>query len=641
MNHRCGIGWIVSIVALLVVFGSAAAEGHAAPAIAPSGAAARDGKLSFRLALLAHSAPLRALSAAAQAQTLGLAPDGPGSLERDAQGRVLVEIRTGDTSAAFQRALRDSGAQIVHVSERYATIAAFVDAAQLTALEGLPALQNIQESLAPIVGHVGTPASSTCPQGTSVSEGDTQLRTALARSTYSLDGTGVQVGVLSDSFNSLGGASADVASGDLPGSTNTCGYTTPVNVLFDSGTTDEGRAMTQIVHDLAPGATLSFATANNTQIIFADHIRALKTAGANVIVDDVIYFAEPYFQDGQVTVGISDVVRTGALYFTAATNVNVIVGGNNVASNEAPAYRPTACATGVPGYEASCHNFNPSGGTQSTLDFTLLNGNAVRIVLQYAEPWYGLATDLDLFLINNSGSLITSSVNNNLSTEQPFEFIYHQNTSGSTETLHIAIGRYTGGGGGTATPRLKVVLFTNCNCGIGSVSPSVGASGDVVGPTIMGHTASHDAFSLAAAPYNDDNNPEGYSARGPAAHYFGPVVNTTPAAAIPTEMIQQPDFTATDGGCNTFFGGISGCHRFYGTSAAAPHAAAIAALLRQKANALGKPLTRGIAKLVLQASARSMSGGNLNSVGAGLLDANAAVAKLLGLKWLFLPMLKR
>jgi subtilisin family serine protease len=357
----------------------------------------------------------------------------------------------------------------------------------------------------------------------------------------------------------------------------------------------------------------------------------------------VFYFAEPYFQDSIVTVGISDVVRTGALYFTSAGNSNVIVGGNNIASNEAPAYRPMACRTGVPAYEGSCHDFNPGAGTQNSLDFTLLNTAVVRIVLQYAEPWYGLATDLDMYLINNSGTLIAFSENTNLSTEQPFEFIGYQNTTGSTQTLHLAVGRYTGtGGGGTATPRLKVVLLTNCDCGIASMSPATGTNGDIVGPTLLGHSASHDAFSVAAAPYNDDTTPETYSSRGPAGHYFGPVVNTVPATAIPTEIIHQPDFTATDGGCNTFFGGFSsGCFRFYGTSAAAPHAAAVAALLKQKANALGKPFTRDFAKLVLQASARSMSGGNLNSVGAGLLDANAAAGKLVNLQWGFLPMVRR
>ncbi|MBI5879216.1 MAG: S8 family serine peptidase [Chloroflexi bacterium] len=643
MRQRFYIGLVASAIVAFALFGSAAAETRVPPTTPLVGARAvkADGKLSARLAMLARAPSLRAASAIDQAQALSTAPAGPGSLVRDAQGRLLAEIRSDDLSPAYQQALRAAGADITHISERYATIAAYLDPARLTEIEALAATQSVQEALAPIVGHAGyaSPAgpASTCPQGTAVSEGDTQLRAALARSNYSLTGTGVQVGVLSDSFNDNLGASADVTSGDLPGATNTCGYTTPVNVLYESTTTDEGRAMAQIVHDLAPAATLSFATANGGQVAFGDHIRALKAAGASVIVDDVIYFAEPYFQDGIPAVAISDTVRTGALYFTAATNVNVIVGGNNVASNEAPAYRPTSCRAGVT--DPSCHNFNPSGGTQNSLDFTLASGYAVRVVLQWAEPWYGVTTDLDAYLTNDAGTVLVSSLNNNPgTTQQPFEYMYYGNSSGVPVNLHVSVSRYSG----AATPRLKVVLFTNCNCGLSNVSPATSAGGDIVGPTIMGHTSNRDAFSVAAAPYNDDNNPEGYSARGPAAHYFGPVVNTTPAAAIPTETIQQPDFTATDGGCNTFFGGFSsGCYRFYGTSAAAPHAAAIAALLKQKANALGKPLSRGTAQMILQTSARAMSGGNLNSVGAGLLDANAAVAKLINTKWLYLPAILR
>src|SRR5205823_11304503 len=128
-----------------------------------------------------------------------------------------------DSSPAFQQALVDHGAQIVNVSDRYAIITAYVDLSQLKALESLSAVQNMQESIAPLVGHAGSSPLSTCPQGTAVSEGDSQLRAALARTTYSLNGAGVQVGVLSDSFNHLGGAGADVSSGDLPGAANTCG----------------------------------------------------------------------------------------------------------------------------------------------------------------------------------------------------------------------------------------------------------------------------------------------------------------------------------------------------------------------------------------------------------------------------------
>ncbi len=50
--------------------------------------------------------------------------------------------------------------------------------------------------------------------------------------------------------------------------------------------------MMEIIHDLAPGAKLYFATANSTQATFAANIRALRDAGCTIIVDDVGYFAE-------------------------------------------------------------------------------------------------------------------------------------------------------------------------------------------------------------------------------------------------------------------------------------------------------------------------------------------------------------
>ena len=129
-----------------------------------------------------------------------------------------------------------------------------------------------------------------------------------------LDGTGVSVGVLSDSFNCLGGAAADVTSGDL----------SPVNVLQDlpgcGSATDEGRAMLQLVHDVAPGASLLFATAYTGQAGFASNILSSAAAGADVIVDDVIYFAEPMFQDGIIAQAVDAVVAAGVPYFSSAGN---------------------------------------------------------------------------------------------------------------------------------------------------------------------------------------------------------------------------------------------------------------------------------------------------------------------------------
>lgn len=99
--------------------------------------------------------------------------------------------------------------------------------------------------------------------GATTSQGDISMRSDIARNTFGVDGSGVTVGALSDSYDFLGDADKDVVSGDLPGVGNPFGNTTPVNVLRDlSSGSDEGRAILQLVHDVAPGAELAFHTAN-------------------------------------------------------------------------------------------------------------------------------------------------------------------------------------------------------------------------------------------------------------------------------------------------------------------------------------------------------------------------------------------
>ena len=149
-----------------------------------------------------------------------------------------------------------------------------------------------------------------------------------------IDGSGITVGVMSDSYDTNvapNSAALDIASGDLPGPGNPLGNTEPVVVLEDfPARTDEGRAMLQIVHDLAPKARLGFATANTGQLGFANNIRALAgdpaapnfQAGfkADVIVDDIIYLDEPFFQDGVVAQAVDEVVAKGVAYFSSAGN---------------------------------------------------------------------------------------------------------------------------------------------------------------------------------------------------------------------------------------------------------------------------------------------------------------------------------
>lgn len=124
------------------------------------------------------------------------------------------------------------------------------------------------------------------------------------------------MGSLSDSFDCTapGSAAIDVANDDLPDN---------ISVLLDipGGCIDEGRAMMQLVHDVAPGTGQAFHTAFTGQAGFANGIIALQeVAGADIIVDDVIYFTEPMFQDGIIAQAAQQVADNGSAYFSSAGN---------------------------------------------------------------------------------------------------------------------------------------------------------------------------------------------------------------------------------------------------------------------------------------------------------------------------------
>ncbi|MCA1480962.1 hypothetical protein I6F37_39210, partial [Bradyrhizobium sp. NBAIM08] len=103
-----------------------------------------------------------------------------------------------------------------------------------------------------------TQDSTTSRVGSILAEGDKTHGADRARAARKLSGVGITVGVLSDGVDSL---TASMASGDLPAD---------VRVL-KPGYGDEGTAMLEIVHDVAPRAKLAFATANNTPEEFAQH----------------------------------------------------------------------------------------------------------------------------------------------------------------------------------------------------------------------------------------------------------------------------------------------------------------------------------------------------------------------------------
>lgn len=588
--------------------------------LAPGGAAAAtpdDEELSPRLAELAER-QVRTASQAEQAALLSLPTSGAGSLLRDGN-RVLVDVRFDNGALARVDELRDAGAEIVHASRRYQTVAVAAKPADLPAIGSVTGVANVNEVLTPMV------LGADCG-GLVRSEGDAHLLAPSARARIGVDGTGIKVGILSDSFDRRASAATraagDVASGDLPGPGSPCGSTAPVGVLSDPfAGTDEGRAMAQIVHDVAPGATIDFATAFATELAFAANIKALAAAGSRVIVDDVVYFEEPFFQDGPVAVAVDEVSAAGVAYFSAAGNENLISEGKNVSSYEAPFRNSGTCPPTVP--ESECTDFDPGVGVDNSYDLEIPGKSELKMILQWAEPRNGVQTDLDAYLLSEGGSLLPRLLTPNLGTQRPFESFAVTNLGFTPTTVHLAIGRSAGV---DPAPVLKFVE-------LGSARPTsaqyaISSKGDTIGPTIFGHSGASGAISVAAVPFSSTTAPETFSSRGPVKHYFGPVLGASPAPplAVP-ELIAKPDLAATDGVRTTFFSPSQPSgpfFRFFGTSAAAPHAAAVAALALQ-ANPGATPAQ---IRSALTSTARPVGAFGPDAVGAGLIDAGAAVDRL-------------
>ncbi|HTR73979.1 MAG TPA: S8 family serine peptidase [Solirubrobacterales bacterium] len=662
-RRRSGVAWCVCALVALACAApgvAVAAEGGSTP-------------LSPELVELAKPA-VASRSPEAQAEAIGVPVEGPGGLMREEGGRVVVEAHFEAGALVRVEALREAGAKIELASRRYQTVALSIAPGDLDALAEVPGLSAVEASRKPIVYGLeegaGTAAggSGTCEGGSVISQGYQQLNVSGARSAFGAQGAGETIGVLSDSFNkatkSADGkstiatkAKGDEESDDLPGPNGSCaGQKVAVDVLEDAPTpaageeepADEGRAMLQVIHDLAPEAKLAFATAYSTELQFAENIERLaapKIAGgaeADVIVDDVGYFAEPFYQEGPVADAIQKVTSEGVTYLTAAGNDNIIESGSGdeFASWERDEFEDTACPSALsgqaPGATSSCLNFSPTG-TDATYAITVEKESELLVDLQWEEPWYGVHSDLDTYLLNSSGSqILADERGNNISAEKPYELLAWENKSSAPVTVELVIDRCISTCNSHATsglrPRLKFILLENGSGVSKTEYPlSDAAAGITVGPTIYGHAGSTAAVTLGAVNYAQSSSapvePERYSSRGPVTHYFGPVAGTSPATALAApEAIRKPNLTATDCAFTTFFAThkADGWH-FCGTSEAGPHAAAVAALMQELD---GSATPAQIAAAMEESATPYTSVTSPCAVGTGMLNAEAAITDL-------------
>jgi len=501
--------------------------------------------------------------------------------------RVVVDITVKGDMTGTKAALQQLGLNITGVYGR--VISGLIPITALPQLAAVNSIQFARPAFKPM--RQQKPGAAVMQQGKTnlfyggglpvpvISQGDTAQRSYIARKKYNVSGKGVKVGILSDSYNNLGTANIGVLHGELPGPGNPFNYKKPVDVLedLDSFGTDEGRAMAEIVHDVAPGAELAFHTANVGEADFAQGIQDLANKGCKVIADDVFYFDEPFFQDGIIAQSVDLAKKNGVAYFSAA--------GNNYNSSYESDYHPTTDEALGPG-NGTAHNFSAPGATPRYYQpIYIPSGGSFIASFQWDQPSFtasgaGSQSDLDIYLIDITGNIVAAGATDNIKSGDPIEvFGYDNNTP--DYTFFLVILKYDG----PDPTHIKYNMYNDAQFYL--TTPAIPG---ILAPTLVGHAKAEGAIATGAAFYLntpaygvDTPKVEFFSSLGGVANYFDVKGNR-----IAPFVRRKPEITAPDGGNTSFFNPFGNGDipqdtdtfpNFFGTSAAAPHAAGIAALM--------------------------------------------------------------
>ncbi|MBB5956745.1 subtilisin-like proprotein convertase family protein [Saccharothrix tamanrassetensis] len=442
-----------------------------------------------------------------------------------------------------------------------------------------------------------------------VGEGDRAHAADTARQTHRVTGTGVKLCALSNGVASLG---ASQAAGELPA----------VEILpSQEGSGDEGTALLEILHDIAPNAGLGFATAVNGDAGFADNIRGLRfQLGCDVIVDDILYLNESPFQDGVIARAVDAVVADGAVFFSSAGNEG------NVAEGTSGHWEGdfVDSGVGIGKFAGTAHDFDPDPGAKQVFNPLSDSSGNVPVTLFWFDPLASSFNDYDLYAANAQGNVVAFSQNNQDGTQDPYERL---NTPAGGLGLRLAVVKFRGEDKYISLSALGG-RFKDSSDGLKKFStPGV----------TRGHSAAKGAISVAAAPANnplpydlepgDPANPRGpypnafdrtqkperFTSDGPRRVFFAPDGTPSP------EVRQKPDLTAADGVQTS----VTGFNPFFGTSASAPNAAAIAGLILS-----GNPtLTPAEVREALTTTALDIAETGVdNRTGAGIVRADLVLA---------------
>ena len=480
------------------------------------------------------------------------------TLRVDPAGRVHVYVSVTDTTDATLDVLHRHDLEIEIVDDDFRVAQGWIPVDHLEALAGEPVVLKIRP-----------PSYGTTNAGPVTTQGDAIHRCDQARA-LGFTGAGIKVGVIS---GGVSGLATSQAAGELPA----------VEVLSNDPGNDEGTAMLEIVHDCAPDAILSFASAGPsgrlTSLAFIQAVNALRDAGAQIIVDDIAFFADPYFEDGPTA--LNDRV-------VGSTVLRVSAAGNAAQAHYQGRFTPGVFDPQVAGTR---HNF---GGGDTLLRFRVPAGTTAAIILQWGNRFGSAGDDYDLCVRQPNGALLACSFAVQNGNDDPVEALPVDCPGPAVCFFDIQITLFAG------SPQPLELFCVPNSC--------IFDEFNVRADSISGHQAVPEVLAVAAVSASTPTFTEPYSSAGPSTMLF-------PAP----EVRFKPDLTGVD--CVTT--SRPGFRPFCGTSAAAPHVAGVAALLMQ---AIGPAPAIARVRQILKATAVDLGPlGADADFGFGRVDALAAI----------------
>lgn len=466
-------------------------------------------------------------------------------------GQISVDIK-GNMTLALQSFIESQGGQVTVNLPQYQAITAKIPLDKVESLAERPEIKSIE--VTPRALH-----NQNIPR-LQDREGEIAHDAATARTQFNVTGNGVKVCVISDSVDFLDQAQINGSLGNVDVLAGAAGT--------GMGHTGEGTAMLEIIHRIAPGARLGFATGDGGPNVMAGNIGKLADAGCNIIVDDLSYANESPFQDGVIAQAVNAVSERGVIYFSAAAN------SGNMLNNQSGTWEgdfvadPTTIPIG--GTIGHLHVFAPA----TNANVVNAAGMFGRVDLFWNDP-LGDSTganpnrkrnEYDLFVIDDQGNIVSSGNTIMQGAQDP-----HQ-TATVQRGQRLLVFQPPG-----MDPR-----FMHLDTNRGRLQSGT------IGST-HGHNASgaSNAFTVASVSAENRTQPfsggttvhvDEWSSDGPRRIFYKPDgIELTPGNLTKTggSLLQKPDIAAAD--CVTT--DVPDFAPFCGTSAAAPHAAAIAALV--------------------------------------------------------------